>query len=223
MGITTDHTLFLFPAFVLSYLFFRNKKTSIAYAILPLIVTSLFFGSWILVKYYQYSQYEYYPNGPGGTPIKTDDLSLLSATYPGFFKDFSSSFDFPEGTVPTVKRLAFNFGYLFNLQPVPIPLGLNFSSMKYLLHPFHIAYMFLVYLPLALIVSYGIFHLVFSFIRKKNHITAIYMCWNLSIFIIRCSTLPISLQDICISHITFYYLLALGLFCLLNKLGLSKR
>ena len=201
MGITTDHTLFLFPAFVLSYLFFRNKKTSIAYAILPLIVTSLFFGSWILVKYYQYSQYEYYPNGPGGTPIKTDDLSLLSATYPGFFKDFSSSFDFPEGTVPTVKRLAFNFGYLFNLQPVPIPLGLNFSSMKYLLHPFHIAYMFLVYLPLALIVSYGIFHLVFSFIRKKNHITAIYMCRIFSIFIIRCSRLPISLQDICISPI----------------------
>ena len=96
LAVTSDHVVFIFPAFVLSYLLLNSKQINIKklifpnlkYAALPFLFALVIYGSWTGIKYYQYSNSEYYPNGYLGAPLSTDDLGLMQAINSRFFDEY---------------------------------------------------------------------------------------------------------------------------------------
>ena len=175
LALTSDFVVFLLPSLVLSYLFFNSKKVDFKRLVFPnflriaapLAIILLVYGSWTFVKYYQYAGSEYYPNGFEGVPVNTRDLGILQAVSNRFFDDFEGTY-IASGILSTVKRIVFNFGYMFDLQPFSIPQGLNFTTMGYLLFPRHIVYMLIIYLPLALLALYSLAIIIKDFIRKRQ-------------------------------------------------------
>ena len=225
-AITSDHVLFLIPAFLLSYIFFNSKKINLKrfvfpnlkYVGIPIIVTMLFYGSWAFVRFYQYSNYEYYPNGYSGTPLSTHDLGMFQLISPQTFEDYSGP-RMDSGIIATIKRVTFNFGYMLNMEPFSIPRGLNFATMKFLLFPRHVIYMISIYLPLAIITLYGLYKAFNDFIKTKqiyNNIS-IYMLGMFLIFIFPITQKYAGPRLIYIAYIFFFYFISFGLTSLLNK------
>jgi hypothetical protein len=171
LSITSDHAIFLLPAFALSYLFFNSKKLdfkklifpNIGYALIPVLVIFVMYGSWLGVKAYQYSANEYYPAGIEGTPIKTGNFGILQLINPTSLEDYE-----PEAglqgpvLISRLKNFAYNFGYMLNMEPFSIPRGVNLATYKMLLSPIHIFYALFIYLPLGILTIAS-----FLFILKK--------------------------------------------------------
>lgn len=231
LAITSDHVIFLIPALILSYIFFNSKKIdikrlsfpNIAYIIVPVLIISLFYGSWMLVKFYNYSNAEYYPNGYEGMPINTADLGIAQLISPQNFGDYSGT-DINSGIISDAKRIVFNLGYMLNLEPFSIPQGLNFSTMKYLLLPRHIAYMLAIYLPLALIALYGLMHVTRNFIktRQVHDNTGLYALALFLVFAFPVTQKFASPRYIMVSYIFLFYLMSLGIVLLSQKLSQNK-
>lgn len=231
LAIISDYVVLLLPALVLSYIIFNTKKINIKkfifpnikYAILPIIVILLIYGSWLNVRAYQYINYEYYPNGYSGTPISTEDLGILQLISPQNFEDYDAALpSFPfDGIVPTIKRLVFNAGYIFNIQPLSIPEGLNFTTMGYLLKPHHIVYMFVIYLPLTLATLYGFLYVIKRFIKTKQiyNNTGLYILGLFLIFAFPITQKYAGPRYIYIAYIFFFYFISLGILLLINKIG----
>ena len=228
LAITADHVIFIFPVIVLSYIVFNSKKIdfkkltfpNIRYLVLPLLVVLLVYGSWMLVKYTQYSQYDYYPNGNSGTPITTKNINLLHLINPSYIEDFAENDPYVKtGLISAIKRYSFNLGYMFNIEPVSIPRGLNFTTMEYLVFPHHFVYMFLVYLPLALVLIYGLFSIFKDIIKTKkiyNNIN-LYMVGLFLIFVSPITQTITSPRYIFTSYIFFFYFISYGLLALFKK------
>lgn len=226
VAITSDHVVFLFPTLMLSYIFFNSKKSdfrklifpNLRYLILPLFFVLLFYGSWTFTKFYQYSNAEYYPNGYEGTPVNTQDLGLFQLISPQNFEDYEGTYITP-GIMSTVKRLAFNFGYMFNIEPFSIPRGLNFTSMGYLLFSRHIVYMLVIYLPLALIAFFSILSIILDFTKTKQiyNNVGLYVILLFLIFVIPVTQKFASPRYIFTSYIFLYYLIGYGLVVLFQK------
>lgn len=226
LAVTSDHVVFLFPALMLSYLFFNSKKPdfrkfffpNLRYLILPLFFILLLYGSWTYIKFYQYSDVEYYPNGYEGTPVNTQDLGLFQLISPQNFDDYRGTY-IKQGIISTLKRVAFNFGYMFNMEPFSIPRGLNFTTMQYLLHPRHTAYMFVIYLPLALIALFAFLHTILDFARTKqvhNNVN-LFIIALLLVFAIPVTQKFASPRYILTSYIFLYYLISYGTVLLLQR------
>lgn len=164
LAFTSDHVVFLFPALILSYIFFNSVKINLKsftfpnlkYAIVPIIIIFLFYASWSGIKFYQYATNEYYPNGLEGVPLNTQNLNLFKIISPTNFEDYNFPF-ISSGVASVIKKFVFQFGYMFDIEPFSIPLGLNFTTMNFLLSPKHVVYMFLIYLPLGIITLFGFF------------------------------------------------------------------
>ncbi len=227
LAITSDHVVLLFPSLVLIYLFFNKEKINlrrlkfpnISYIVIPLVTISLFYGSWTAVKFYQYSQYEYYPNGYSGMPIHITDLGLLQAISPQFFEDYYGTRFADSKFVSFVKKTLFNLGYMINLEPFDIPRGLNFTTMEFLLFPRHIVYMFIIYLPLALIAVYGL-HSMFRDLIKSRKIYGnvnLFMLLLFLIFAFPATQQLASPRYILTSYIFAFYFISYGLVTLLEK------
>ncbi|MBI2653387.1 glycosyltransferase family 39 protein [Candidatus Woesearchaeota archaeon] len=227
LAMTSDHVIFLIPAIVLSYIIFNSKKIefkklifpNLKYAILPLIIAALFYGSWTLIKYAQYSKHENYPNGYAGMPLSTHDLGLPQAFLPQFFEDYDGP-KMGSDLIAAVKRISFNIGYMLNMQPFPIPKGLNFTTMKFLLKPVHILYMIIVYIPLALLAIYGFMLSIKETIKwKKIHDNInLYMIFSFFIFaspILQKLTNP---RYMYIAYLFFFYFMSYGLVSLIGKI-----
>tara|TARA_Y100000310_G_C20703195_1_gene832029 strand:+ start:3719 stop:5389 length:1671 start_codon:yes stop_codon:yes gene_type:complete len=226
LALASDHVVFLFPAFILSYIFFNSKKINLKklnfpnlkYIAIPIIILFIFYSSWNAVKFYQYSTNEYYTNGVEGTPLSTHDLGLMQLISPHYFEDFSGPYISP-GLLSFPKKLAFQFGYMFNIEPFSIPLGLNFSTMSYLLFPRHVAYMFLIYLPLALIALFGFFTIIKDFIKTRriyNNVN-LYMMGLFFIFLIPITQQFVSPRYIYTSYIFLFYFISFGIYALFMK------
>jgi len=226
LALTSDHVVFLFPAFILSYIFFNSKRMNfkklnfpnLKYAVIPLIIIFIFYGSWGAVKFYQYSNNEYYTNGVEGTPLSTNDLNLMKLISPHYFEDFSGPYISP-GILSVQKKLVFQLGYMFNIEPFSMPLGLNFSTMNYLLFPRHIAYMFLIYLPLALIALFGFYTIIKNFIKTKqiyNNVN-LYMIGLFFIFLIPITQQFVSPRYIYTSYFFLFYIISFGISTLFIK------
>src|SRR3990167_7477151 len=67
-----------------------------------------------------------------------------------------------------MKKIVFNMGYMINMEPFSIPRGLNLQTKEFLLKPWHIFYMILLYLPLAILCIYGFWILGRSSIPPKK-------------------------------------------------------
>lgn len=232
LSVTSDHVVFLIPALVLSYVIFNNKRINlrkvsfpnIGYLAIPLIIILVSYGSWVSIKYCQYSKEDYYPNGRSGMPIYIQNLGLKQAISPQFFDDYHDTsqvlFVF-SGISKTIKRLVFNLGYMFNLEPFSIPRGLNFTTMKYLLSPQHVAYILLIYLPLALITLYGLFYMVQDIFKKRkiqNNVN-LYIIGLFFIFVFPVTQTYSSPRYIYIAYIFLFYFIGYGLVTLFNKTG----
>jgi hypothetical protein len=226
LAITSDHVIFLIPALALSYVFFNRQKVDIVrlkfpnlgYIILPLLLISMLYGSWIFIKFYQYSNSEYYVNGYEGMPIITQDIGLMQVISPQNFDDYSGTSITP-GILSNVKRILFNFGYMFNLQPFSVPQGLNFSTMEYLLFPKHIAYMLVIYFPLALIALYGFIYILKELIHTKQiyNNANLYMLGLFFIFVFPVTQKFASPRYILTAYILLFYLISFGFFILLEQ------
>jgi len=219
---TTDHALLLLPAFVVTYIFFRNKKTSIAISLLPIILTSLFIGSWTLIKFYQYSTNEYYPSGLEGAPVSTKNLGIAAILNTHYFKDYEPNL--PSGFT-RIRDYAYRLGYMFNIVPFSIPRGLDFTSIEYLLLPKHIVYMIILYLPFALTALFGFLIILRDFIKRKNihnnfnlYIIALFL-----IFISLITRRDSSPRYIYTAYIFLFYFIGYGLFTLLKKVKKIRR
>lgn len=217
-ALTTDHALLLLPAFVATYIFFRNKKIGILASIIPIIITALFIGSWIFVKFYQYSTNEYYPSGLEGAPVSTKNLGIAEILNTHYFKDYEPNL---LSGFTRIRDYAYRLGYMFNIVPFPIPRGLDFTSMKYLLLPKHIVYMAVFYLPLALITLFGFLLILKDFIkRKKVHNNAnLYIIALFLIFISLVIMRDSSPRYIYTAYIFLFYFIGYSLFMLFKALG----
>jgi|TARA_Y100000310_G_C20701447_1_gene830346 hypothetical protein len=227
LALTSDHVVFIFPALVLSYLFFNPREIdlrkfkfpNLSYLILPLVIILLFYGSWSLLKFVQYSQYEFYPNGHSGMPIHIQDLGILQTISPQFFEDYHGTVKADYKFVDFAKKLAFNLGYMLNLEPFDIPRGLNFTTMKYLLSLRHIAYMFIIYLPLALLTIYGFIAMIRDFLKSKKiyNNTNLYLLLLFLVFIFPIIQSTVSPRYILTSYIFLFYFISYGIVTLFEK------
>lgn len=227
LAVTSDHVVFIFPALILSYIFFNSKQVdfkrfvfpNIKYLILPLLLIFLFYGSWSFVKFYHYSINDYYPNGYSGIPLDTRNVSLLAVIDPQFFENYEGPYYASGGAIRVVKRLTFNFGYMFDIEPFSIPRGLNFTTMKFLLFPHHIFYMFVIYLPLFFILFYGLYSIVRNIIRTKkihNNVNLYVVCLFL-LFAFPLTQKLASPRFILTSYFFFFYFISYGLVSLFDK------
>ena len=233
LGVTTDHVIFLFPSFAMSYLFLNSKKISfrklnfpnLKYAILPVAVTLLLYASWLGIRAYQYSTHEYYPAGLEGAPLKTKGFGLIELINPLYFDDFEPNDSTKGDFVSRLKNYAFTIGYIFNMEPFSIPGGLNFTTMKFLLFPRHVAYMFVIYLPLAIAAACG-FLLIFNDSIKTGKIhgnSSLYVISLLLIFIFPITQRATSQRYIYPAYIFFFYVLAYGAVALSGNIGIFKK
>ncbi len=216
-ALTADHAIFLFPVFVLTYIFFKNKKLNIKYVILPIIITGLVFGSWMFIKTYQYATNEYYPAGLEGAPVSTKDFGVMQVLDTVAFDDYDPNHF--RGISLRARHYAFQLGYMFNMFPFSIPQGLNFTSMEYLLFPRHIAYMAIIYLPLALIAIFGFFTVIKEFIKKKkiyNNVN-LYILFLFLIFIFPVIYSHASPRYIFTAYLFLFYFISFGFITLFRK------
>ena len=181
LAITTDFVIFIFPAFILSYFIFSNKEINIKkfelpdlkYIALPFLFALIVYGAWTGIKYYQYSNNEYYPNGYLGTPLSTQDLGLMQAINSRSFDEYKyiaaeHAADAREGISEFIKRLSKNVGYMLNMEPFSLPRGLNTATAGTLLFPRHIVYALLIYLPLAFAAFLGFFLTIKKFFKTRQ-------------------------------------------------------
>ena len=231
-AITADQVIFLFPIFILAYLFFNYEKINLRtfsfpglkYAIIPIIVTFLFYASWTGIKVYQYSTNEYYPNsGVDGDPVSTEDFGLMELLNPRYFDDTDPAL--PAAFSFRIRDYAFGLGYMFNTVPFGIPRGLNFSNFERLLYPSHVVYMILIYLPLALVALF-VFISILKDLVKRKHIynnVPLFVLLIFLIFLFPLTQQKTSLRYFYTSFIFLYFFIGSGLFILFKKCKIDEK
>jgi len=227
LAITSDHVVFIFPAFVLSYIFLNSKEISIRklifpnlkYAVLPFLFTLIVYGSWTGIKYYQYSNNKYYPNGYIGTPLSTEDLGLIQVINSQFFDEYEPIIASNNGMNELIKRLFKNVGYMFNIEPFSLPRGLNTTTIEVLLLPKHIVYIILIHLPLAFVAFIGFLFAIKKFLktRKMHNNIGLYILGLFIIFLIPVTQQLDSPRYVMPSYIFLFYFIAYGIITLFQK------
>jgi len=225
LALSVDHVIFLLPAFALSYIFFNKGKIdlwkfhfpNLKYAAIPFVITLLVYASWLGARAYQYSQDESYPAGLEGTPLFAKNFGIVELLNPVYFKDYDPGL--PHGFNTRIRNYAFGLGYMFNLEPFAIPRGLNLMTMKYLLFPRHIAYMILIYLPLAAMAAYAFFSTIKDSIktRKIHKNPNLYLILVFLVFMFPLTQKVNSPRYIYTDYLLLYYFIGLGFFMLLKK------
>src|SRR3989344_3651663 len=230
LALSVDHVIFLLPAFALSYMFFNREKINLRkfhfpnlkYASIPFIITLVVYASWLGAKAYQYSHNESYPAGLEGAPLFAKDFGVIELLNPVYFKDYDPGL--PHGFNIRIRHYAFGLGYMLNIEPFDIPRGLDLTTMKYLLFPRHIAYMILIYLPLALIAAYTALNILSESIKtKKVYQNAnLYLILIFIIFLFPLTQKVSSPRYIYADYPILYYFIGLGFFMLLKRMKRLK-
>ena len=220
-GITSDHSLFLLPTFILICLIFRSgipkiERLSWKYVAIPFVIVALFFGMWTFTKAYTYSINDYYPAGLDGAPVYTRDFRLIHVLNQHYFEDYEP-YQFAgdrqrKGFTFRARDYIYRLGYMFNLVPFTIPRGINFTTMEYLLFPKHITYMILLYLPLTLFALLGF---VFAIINHNK--TNLFLLGLFLIFIFPVTQVVSTPTYILFANVIFFYFISYGIFNLFRK------
>jgi len=230
LALSVDHVIFLFPALVLSYIFFNKDKIdlwkfhfpNLKYALIPFVIVLIIYSSWLGARAYQYSKNEYYPAGLEGSPLQAKDFGIIQLINPIYFNDYEPNL--PHGFNTRIRHYAFGLGYMFNMEPFDIPRALNLTTMKYLLFPKHIAYMVFIYLPLALLAAYAFLSIIIDFTKRKNvHCNHnLYLILVFMIFVFPLTQKVSSPRYIYADYPILYYFIGFGLFNLARKLKKIK-
>lgn len=226
LALSSDHFVLLIPALLLTYLFLNSQKINLLkfkfpnlkFALLPIVIMGLFYGSWVVIKFLTYIQYDYYPNGEEGTPVNMQNFGFWQLFNPELFSDIEGPY-IETGLISIIKKLFFNFGYMFNIEPFSIPGGLNLTTMNYLLLPKHIVYMSLIYVPLFLIAMFGFYSVLRQTINGKKLYKNIplYLLLLFLVFLFPITQKYTSPRYIYTSYILLYYLIGYGTVLLLTK------
>jgi hypothetical protein len=224
-ALTVDHVIFLFPTFTLAYVFFNYEKVhfrsfkfpGIKYALLPIIVTFALYAVWTGVKLHQYATNEYYPAGLVGTPVSTQDVGLMEILNPRYFEGYESVLS--GGFSLSPKSYAYGLGYMFDITPFTIPRGLNFTTMEHLLLPRHVVFMILFYLPLALVVVFGLIVIFREFARTRRiyNNSLLFVFLTFLIFLFPLTQAGTSLRYFYTSFIFLYFFVGCGLYFFLRR------
>jgi 4-amino-4-deoxy-L-arabinose transferase-like glycosyltransferase len=230
LALTADHVVFLFPTFILSYIFFNKEGINwkkfifpnLKYAAIPFIIVLLVYTSWIGVKAYQYMNNEFYPSGLEGAPVPTKGFGVLELLDPVSFEDYDPNRG--RGITLRARHYAFGLGYMFNMIPFDIPRGLNLTTMHYLLFPRHVMYMIIIYLPLALIATFSFLYILKDFIRTKKiyNNANLYLIAVFLIFLFPLTQKVSSPRYIYADYLLLYYFIGLGFFMLFKKMKMLK-
>jgi len=231
-ALTTDHVIFLFPAFGMSYLFFNKEKPSfknfrfpgLMIALVPVLITLLAYGSWLGARAYVYSGNEFYPAGLEGTPVRVNSFGLLELINPTYFGDYEENVGVQHDFVSRLKNYAYNLGYMLNIEPFSIPRGLNFSTAGYLLLKKHVIYMLVIYLPLAILSVYGFVKIIRDSIRKRkiHNNAALYSIALLLIFMFPITQRVTSPRYLYPAYVFLFFVISYGIISL-GKIGFVGR
>ncbi len=217
-ALVSDHSIFLFPAFLITYFIFGSKKLPKKYVILPILFTAVFFGSWLVVKAYQYATHEYFTIGLDGAPVATKDFGISQVLDPVTFKDYDPNVI--RGFTVSPKHYPYQIGYMFNMIPLSIPRGLNFTSMYFLFSFKHLLYILFLYIPLAVCAMVGLFGTIKAVLKKRKiyNNSDLYLLCLFLIFIFPITQRHASPRYIFFSYVLLYYFISKGLVALLKKI-----
>ncbi len=217
--LTADIAVTIFPIFILTFIFFYNKKKIIPalFSFLSPLTVYLF---WILLRLKIYLSNIYYPTGFGVE--KVSNFNFLQLYNPAFFPIISDSFalNFNFTIIIFIKHIRYFFVSLLNLtHPFNIPLisPSLFGLREYLLLIF-------IYLPIIFFMFIIFVKTIIDLFKKfriYNNVNLYFILLSIILF------LPV-LQVGSIARYSFpvivplIFLITEGLFIFLNKLKLLK-
>lgn len=92
--LTSDLGVYLFPCFILGYWIFRNPKARSRNTLLPLVITGVSYGSWLLVRVAVFMSNAYCPVGVDGTIEYVYGFNLKQLLASRYFPVTATMFDF---------------------------------------------------------------------------------------------------------------------------------
>jgi len=218
-ALTADHVIFLIPAFISAIIILRDKKkATIARAIIPIIITVLFYSFWLYVRFSVYTHNDYYSTGIDGIVEKVDNFGLKQILNPVFFPETSIYGRFRPSDI---RHYAFVTGYMFNNILLPVPLGLKMDTFLEMFQNNIIYLKIIFYMFLLSLFILALFKITKDFFKERRIINN-YNLFFLSIFFI--FLFPITQQSssfrmIMMAAVFLFYFITLGFSMLFRHHG----
>ena len=209
-ALTIDHVIFLFPTFMIAILFFHNKKTTkLLYAILPILVMLIFYSFWPYTRFYIYTNNDYYSTGIDGIIEKVNDFGIKQILNPVFFPETAVYGGF---TPSDLKHYAFVFGYMFNILPFSIPLGVTNEIFLVLLKDKLFYFKLLSYGFMFFLFLYSTFNVIkkYNYERKIKNNYNLFFILIFLIFLFPITQQSSSFRMVFTSIIFLFYFISLG-------------
>ncbi len=217
-AMTTDHTLLLIPALVLTAFFFSRKKVSWG-VLIPIFVTVVFYLIWIGIRVYVYTHYEYYPAAMDGTPVSTEGWGVRELLSPHYFDEKYVPF----GIVFELTHYLYPIFYMLNVQFFPWPHSLTFQTIG-TLFSLKLLPQLLIYAGLvgtAIIGIVAIFNDAVKSGFKRNAL--LWMLVMFAIFFAPAAQILTSTRYVQIANIFLYGIIGLGIVSFFRAVKQEKR
>ena len=217
LGLTTDHAIFLIPSLAVCYLLF-GKKTSLKFALIPIIFLMLSYGSWLGIRLYTYTHNEYYPASIDGTIVKTNEFGILQLLSPHFFKEEQKKYAMREfamrefGSAFAPSYYIQNIVYMLNLRILALPSGLRLDNISNFLSP-SLIFLIIIYALLLITAAYGVYKIIKLALKKGLKKNGMLLSFFLFIIYMFPITQPyIGLRYIVTAIIFLYIIISYGIF-----------
>ncbi len=219
-ALTTDHVVFLIASFIAAYVIFRNDRIKLRQAIIPVVLTIIFYSFILITRVYVYTHNDYYPTGVDGVIEKVSDFGVRQIFAPAFFPE-TMELVFSKSSI--LVNALFIFGYMFNIFPFIIPSALNRNTIGMLfsdnITSFFTIIKLTIYIAFFLLFIYGSYTLFIQLKNKKiknNH--NLFMFLMLLFFIFPVTQRITTIRMVLMATIPLYYFIAVGI----DKLNFKK-
>lgn len=150
----TDHVLLMIPLLALMIPVFRTKKTSILKAIACIAIIGIALLCWFGMRIAVYETNDWYPAGVDGTPEFVRDYSIRGILSPSGFPNTAIMIN--NIIELNAAHMASYIAYLANMEFALIVPNITYNTVHELLAPKQLAFMAIIYLPLTLILLFGL-------------------------------------------------------------------
>jgi hypothetical protein len=178
-ALITDHVLLMLPILVLMVIVFRMDKTSIMKATICIVMIAMALLSWYGTRIAVYETNDWYPAGVDGTPEFVRDYSIRDVLSPSGFPNTAIMINNIIGL--DIAHMASYIAYLANMEFALIVPNITYNTVHELFVPKQLAFMAIIYLPLALILLFGLWK---SFGDLKLNVFFLIMYVILNVFIV---------------------------------------
>src|SRR3989338_1652911 len=212
-ALTTDHVVFLIASFIAAYIIFRNDKIKLRQALIPVVLTIIFYSFILITRVYVYTHNGYYPTGVDGVIEKVSDFGARQIFAPAFFPE-TMELVFSKSSI--LVNALFIFGYMFNIVPFIIPSALNRNTIGTLFSDnmtlFFTIIKLAIYLALFFFFIYGIYHLFNQLKNKKTKNNAnLFMLFIFLFFMFPVTQRITTIRMVLMATIPLYYFIAFGI------------